>query len=130
MVDHIEVLLNRRDHLSSTATSLGLSRKVFSCRLYNLGWKGVYHSLTPEECRDAMLLVVSLDRGGCNWEIHHAQSLLRRELKLRVPRELVRDVLHAMQPGHMRRKEVRLLFQGQYDVMEPMALWHMDCEFL
>jgi hypothetical protein len=57
------------------------------------------------------------------------QSLLRRELKVRVPRQLVRDVLHAMQPGHMRRREVRLLFRGQYDVTEPMVLWHMDCEF-
>jgi hypothetical protein len=129
LVDHVEALLNRGDHLSSIATSLGLSRKVLSRRLYNLGWEGVYHNLTPEEYRDAILSMVPFDRGRCNWGIRHAQSLLRRELKLRVPRQLIQDVLHAMQPGHMRRREVRLLFRGQYDVMEPMALWHMDYEF-
>jgi hypothetical protein len=96
LVDHVEMLLNRGDHLSSIATSLGLSRKVLSRRLYNLGWGGIYHSLTSEECRDAILSVVPFDRGGCNWGICHAQSLLRKELKLRVPRQLVRDVLHAM----------------------------------
>jgi hypothetical protein len=105
-VDHVKALPNRGDHLSSIATSLGLSRKVLSRRLYNLGWRGVYHSLTPEECRDAILSVVPFDREGCNWGIRHAQSLLRRELQLRVPQQLIRDVLHAMQPGHMKRREV------------------------
>ena len=85
--------------------------------------------LTPEECRDAILSVVPLDRAGCNSGIRHVQALLRRELKLWVPPQLFQDVLYAMQPGHMRRREVRLLFRGQYDVMEPIVLWHMDWEF-
>lgn len=126
LLDHVEERLNRGEHFSPIATSLGLTRKALSGRLFNLGWEGVYHNLSPEECRDAILSVVPLDRGGVNWGIRHVQSLLRRELKLRLPRQLVRDVLHAMQPGHMRRREVRLLFRGQYDVIEPMVLWHMD----
>jgi hypothetical protein len=130
LLDHVEELLNRGNHLSTIAMALGLSRKVLARRLYALGWTGVYHTLTPKECRDAILSVVPLDRAGCNWGVRHVQSMLRRELRLRVPRQHVWDVLHAMQPGHMRWREVRALFQGQYDVTEPMVLWHMDCEFV
>jgi len=128
LLEHVEMLLNRGDNFVSIAQSLGLSRKVLSRRLYCLGWEGVYHTLTLEECRDAISSVVPLDRAGCNWGIRTVQALLRRELKLRVPRQLVRDALHTMQPGHMRRREVRLLFRGQYNVTEPMVLWHMDCK--
>jgi hypothetical protein len=117
LVDHVEVLLNCGDHFSARSTSLGLSRKVLSRRLYNLGWGGVYHTLTVEKCRDAILTVVPLDHAGCNWGLHHVQSLFKRELKVRVPRQLVRDMLHAM-----RRREVRLMFRGQYNVTEPMVL--------
>jgi hypothetical protein len=53
LVDHVEVLLNRGDHFSAITTSLGLSRKVLSRRLYNLRRGGVYHTLTVEECRVA-----------------------------------------------------------------------------
>jgi hypothetical protein len=72
LVDHVEELFNRGDHLSMVAMALGLSWKVLARRLYDLGWGGVYHTLTPEECRDAILSVVPLSRGGCNWEIRHA----------------------------------------------------------
>ena len=47
LVDHVEELLNRGDHLSTIAMDLGLSRKVLARRLYDLGWGGVYHTLTP-----------------------------------------------------------------------------------
>jgi hypothetical protein len=130
LLDHVEDCLNRGEYFSSIATSPGLTRKALSRRLFNIGWEGVYHNLSLEECRDAILFVVPLDRGGVNWGIRHAQSLLRRQLKLRLPRQLVRDMLYAMQPGHMRRREVRLLFRGQYNVTKPMVLWHMDCELL
>lgn len=128
LVDHVEELLNRGDHLSTIAMALGLSRKVLARRLYDLGWSGVYHTLMPHECEDAILSVVPLNRAGCNWGIRHVQSLVRRELGLRIPRQQVRDVLHTLQPGHMRRREVQALFRGQYDIVEPMVLWHMDCE--
>ena len=69
LVEHIDMLLNRGDNFLSIALFLGLSRKVLSRRLHCLGWEGVYHTLTLEECKDAILSVVPLDCIGCNWGI-------------------------------------------------------------
>lgn len=38
----------------------------------------------------------------------------------------MRDALYSLQPEHMQRRQVRALFCGQYDISEPMILWHMD----
>ena len=58
LVDHVQVLLNCGDHLSTIATFLGLSKDGLSRGLYNLRWRGIYYNLTIEECREAILSVV------------------------------------------------------------------------
>ena len=128
LVEHVDICLDRGESFSRIASSLGLSRKALSRRLLQKGWGGVYSQVSAEECREAILLVVPFDRAGINWGIRHVQALLRATLKMRVPRKLVQDVLYDMQPDHMQRREVRQLFCGQYDIIEAMALWHMDCE--
>ena len=89
---------------------------------------GVYHSIELHELVHTIADHVPLSRGGSNWGMRTMAVCLRSTLGLCVPRAKVRDALLSLQPQHMQRRQVRALFRGQYDISEPMILWHMDCE--
>ena len=106
-----------------------MTRNSLSRRLKTMGWGGVYHSIGIEEVVTAITTLVPIGHRGCNWGIRLVAASLCSSAGLCVPQETVRNALVSMQPEHMRRRQVRALFRGQYDITEPMILWHMDCEW-
>lgn len=128
LLAYVEDALNRGEKFNAIADSLCMSRNSLSRQLKGMGWGGVYHSIGLDELVTAITSHVPISRGGCNWGMRTVAASLRSSLGLRVPRELVRNALMSMQPEHMQRRQVRALFRGQYDITEPMILWHMDCK--
>lgn len=128
LLTHVEGALNRGEKFNHIAHALCIHRDVLSRHLKAVGWSGVYHSIGMDELKEAIVKYVPLSRGGCNWDMRTVAASLRCSLGLRVPRKLVRDDLYSLQPEHMQRRQVRALFRGQYDILEPMILWHIDCE--
>ena len=129
LLDYVEDSLNCGEKSNAIAESLCMTRNSLSRRLKTMGWGGVYHSIGIEEVVTAITTLVPIGRGGCNWGIRTVAASLRSFAGLRVPGETVWNALVNMQPEHMRRRQVRALFRGQYDITEPMILWHMDCEW-
>jgi hypothetical protein len=87
----------------------------------------VYHNLYLKDL-DAMIpQSVPLTRARCNWGICFAQATFCQE-GYKILRRIVWDSLHRLQLEHMARCEVRRLNWGQYIVIAPMVLWHMDCK--
>jgi len=130
MLDYVEDALNHGEKFNAIADSLSMTRNSLSRHLKAMGWGGVYHSIGTDELVAAITSHVPIVRGGCNWGMCTVAASLRSSVGFRVPREVVRNVLMTMQPEHMQRRQVRALFRGQYDITEPMILWHMDCKSL
>ena len=128
LLAYVKDALNRGEKFNNIANSLCMKRNVLSRRLKGIGWGGVYHSIELDELVHTIADHVPFLRGGSNWGMRTVAACLRSILGLRVPRAKVQDALLSLQPQHMQRRQVRALFRGQYNISEPMILWHMDCE--
>ncbi len=127
LLTHMELELTCGKKFVDVGTSLGLNRYALRRKLQSLGWGGVYHDLYPKDLDEMIPQNVPLTRARCNWGIRFAQATLCQE-GYKIPRRMVRDSMHQLQPKHMTRHEVRRLNRGQYIVTTPMVLWHMDCK--
>ena len=127
---YVKDALNYGEKFNAIVDLVCMTRNSLLRQLKGMGWGGVYHSIGLDELVTAITIVVPISRSGSNWGIRTVATCLRSLLGLRVLHEVVRDALMSMQPEHMQRREVRTLFRGQYDITEPMILWHMDCKWI
>jgi hypothetical protein len=88
----------------------------------------VYHQLSLHELCNKIEELLPIQEYGVQWGTRQVRKALVVQ-NLRIPLRHVEAALDVISPYHRARQRTeRHLIRAQYNVVMPMALWHIDCK--